>query len=111
MKVYQNSVECKLEGRSIKCTIKGFVKFSDGKKVNITSTSMANCHPDDEFDYTVGSRIAESRASLGFYKQAERSVEDYITKKTADMDDDLKRAVHLINKEKLHLTGLIKDVQ
>lgn len=110
MKVYQNSVDFRIDGRSVKCMIKGYVEFKDGSKVSLASTSVANCHPDDEFDFKVGSRLAESRASLGIYKQAERAAEAHLMKVTTELDDEISRANDLISKEKLHLIDLLKNV-
>lgn len=66
-----------IEGPIIKCTIRWYNPINCNTQISI---GIARCNPMDEFDETVGFRIAEGRAKMIMFRTyrlcAEKAIED-----------------------------------
>lgn len=71
------------EQGTVVCVIKGYLRFGD----SFTVRGIAKCHDDDEFNETVGRRLAESRAKQKMFKFAKKEAEKYYNRAIRPITD------------------------
>lgn len=111
MKLYQDVIFQDFNNKVVKCTLTGKLSYTDPftnvlKEEEFTTIGYAKCHNDDSFNLEVGKRIAESKASIKFYKKV-RSYYKSELRKMMDIGnifmESFKKVEKLLQSENEHL--------
>lgn len=109
MKIYQDSRFIQ-SGKYVICITDVTVDFGIlGEQAAFTVRGKARCADDDEFDFSVGKRLAETRASMKVYSRVGRMYRDILNEMEHTLNTvmaDAERVQYLFNKEVDHMDEL-----
>ena len=109
MKIYQDS-RFICSGKYVICITDVVVDFGIlGEQAEFTVRGKARCADDDEFDFSVGKRLAETRASMKVYSRVARMYRDILNEMERTVNtvaEDADRVEYLFYKEVDHMKEL-----
>lgn len=112
MKLYQNANFQEFNGKVVKCTLSGKLSYVEPftnilKEEEFSTIGYAKCHKEDSFNLEKGKRIAESKASIKFYKKVRYFYNKNLFKKLRKFENefnkDYSKVNRLIKNEENHL--------
>lgn len=109
MKIYQDSRFIR-SGQYVICITDVVVDFGIiDTQLEFTVRGKARCADGDEFDESIGKRLAETRASKKVYSRVDKMYRDILKAMENDFNiikSDAERVKLLLDKESKHLTEL-----
>lgn len=86
--------------RYIKCTIKYINPITLNSQ---TSKGVANCNPNDVFNFEVGKNLAESRAKYNMYRRYKKYIDNILS-------DVFTKYDKLLERERAHIQDIINEL-